>query len=163
MSLIPIEAEKGSTLLGDEESPLGGQGLSAEQAIRLLACKCVEVGSIPFGFDPEWVIDDSLPHNRKIVEELASRGLRGNDLLLARKEIRERMAGSEAEKHPLYGEGDLVRFHAEGGKLTGRIEIVDAGGAFGLDEHSCDIFVEERGFLRKHVPESLVSGKAGNR
>lgn len=159
MSLISIKVETDSTLLENAESLFSEQGLSVEQAIRLFVDKCVEVGGIPFDFDPEWVIDDSLPHDRKIVKELASRGLRGNDLLLARKEIRKRMAGKEA---PLYGEGDIVRFHAEGGTLTGRVEIVDVGGAFGLDEHSYDIFVEERGFLWKHVPESLVSGKAGN-
>lgn len=93
MQLTTIEIEIDSDLKEDAEAVLAEQGLTFEQAVLAFLDKCVETGGIPFDFNPEWVIDDSLPFDREIVKELAGRGLRGDDLLLARKERRELLEG----------------------------------------------------------------------
>lgn len=71
--------------------------------------------------------------------------------------------------HPKYRKGDLVSFYVDqdvkdrdgnvivkAGRITGRIEIVDAYGAIGCDDVSYDIFEEKRNMLWKHVEEKNV-------
>ena len=89
MRLATLAIEIESDLKEDTETVLAELGLTFEQAVLALLDKCVETGGIPLDFDPEWVIDDSFLFDREIVKELAGRGLRGNSLLLARKERRE--------------------------------------------------------------------------
>ena len=89
MRLATLAIEIDSDLKEDTETVLAELGLTFEQAVLALLDKCVETGGIPLDFDPEWVIDDSFLFDREIVKELAGRGLRGNSLLLARKERRE--------------------------------------------------------------------------
>lgn len=95
MTLVSMEIEIDLDLMDDAGFVLAELGFSHERAIQMFLDKCVEVGGIPFDFDPEWLIDDSLPRDRETVMELAGRGLRGNELLLALKGRRERIKAAE--------------------------------------------------------------------
>lgn len=71
--------------------------------------------------------------------------------------------------YPKYKKGDKVSFCIDqdvkdrggnvivkAGRITGKIEIVDAYGAIGCDDVSYDIFEEKRNMLWKHVEEKGV-------